>query len=453
MVAPAYDDRNDDAAVKMVEDACRVLHGRGDDFDALMDAIGDSRIVLLGEASHGTHEFYLRRAQITQQLVEERGFSAVIVEADWPDAYRVNRYVRGTDDDGDADAALGGFKRFPQWMWRNTDVLEFVQWLKLRNAAVPRGQPKCGFYGMDLYSLYTSIAAVLEYLDRVDPEAAKKARARYGCFEQFEEDPQAYGYATGHDYAKPCESAVIEQLVELQRRAGELAKRDGRCAEDEYFFAEQNARLIKNAEEYYRQMFVGRKDTWNLRDTHMVDTIDALMNHLDRTRGGRTKVVVWAHNSHLGDARATESAIRGEVNVGQLCRERWGNAVFNVGFTTHSGTVAAASDWGGQVELKRVRESLEGSYERLFHRVGLAEFMLIFRDTPRVIQPLIDPRLERAIGVIYAPRTERLSHYFEASLPRQFDAVIHIDTTSALMPLERTATFEPEAAETFPSGL
>ena len=222
MVAPAH--RADDAAARIIEDACRVLHGKGDDFDPLIEAIGDARFVLLGEASHGTHEFYLRRAQITQQLIEEKGFSAVVVEADWPDAYRVNRFVRGTHDDADADAALSGFKRFPQWMWRNQDVLEFVRWLRLRNDAVPRGQPKCGFYGMDLYSLYTSISSVLEYLDRVDPEAARRARFRYGCFEQFEEDPQAYGYAAGFDLGRTCEHEVIEQLVDLQRRATELAK-------------------------------------------------------------------------------------------------------------------------------------------------------------------------------------------------------------------------------------
>jgi erythromycin esterase-like protein len=453
MVAPAHDDAHDQE-VKRIEDACRVLHGADADFDPLMDAIGDDvRFVLIGEASHGTHEFYTRRAQITRQLIEEKGFSAVVAEADWPDAYRVNRYVRGVDDDRDADAALAGFKRFPQWMWRNTDVREFVQWLRLRNDAIPRGQPTCGFYGMDLYSLYTSISAVLDYLDRVDPEAARRARFRYGCFEDFKEDAQAYGYAAGFDMDKNCERQVIAQLVDLQRRAGALVKRDGQVAEDEYFFAEQNARLIKNGEEYYRQLFIGRKDTWNLRDTHMVETIDALASHLDRTHGARTKLVVWAHNSHLGDARATDAAIRDEVNVGQLCRERWGDQVFNIGFTTHTGTVAAADNWGEPVELKHVRKSMEGSYERLFHEVGLPEFMLIFRDTPRVIQPLVDPRLERAIGVIYRTRTERISHYFHASLPRQFDAVIHVNTTSAVTPLERTAAFEPEEAETFPTGV
>jgi len=242
-------------------------------------------------------------------------------------------------------------------------------------------------------------------------------------------------------------------LVELQRRGADLSKRDGQVAEDEYFFAEQNARLVKNAEEYYRQTFGGRVDTWNLRDTHMVDTIDALVRHLDRTRGSRTKAVVWAHNSHLGDARETEMGERGEVNVGQLCRERWGGEVFNVGFTTHAGTVAAASNWGGHVEVKPVNPSLSDSYERLFHDAAFPQFLLIFKEAPPAARALAARRLERAIGVIYAPRTERLSHYFRASFSRQFDAVIHVDQTTAVRPLEVIAPFEPEEAETFPSGV
>lgn len=439
--------------IQTITDSARVLHGRSDDFDPLIEAVGDARFVLLGEASHGTHDFYRARAQITQQLIEEKGFTAVAIEGDWPDAYRVNRYVGGINGDRNADAALAGFRRFPQWMWRNRDVLEFVEWLRLRNAAVPAGEPKCGFYGMDLYSLYGSIDAVLNYLDRVDPAAARRARYRYGCFEQFEEDPQAYGYAASFDLGRSCEDDVIAQLVDLQRRRSELAKRDGQFPEDEYFFAEQNARLVRNAEEYYRQMFAGRGDTWNLRDTHMVDTIAALTSHLDRTRGQRTKVAVWAHNSHLGDARATQMGRRGEINVGQLCRERWGNDVFNVGFTTHTGTVTAAHDWGGEAELMRVNPSREDSVEGLFHDVGLAEFMLIFPEAPRAAEVLRADRLERAIGVIYRPRTERLSHYFEASVSQQFNAVIHFDTTTALQPLERTAPFELEEAETFPTGV
>lgn len=439
--------------IKAIEDESRVLHGRDDDFDALVETIGDARFVLLGEASHGTHEFYETRARITQQLIEERGFTAVIVEADWPDAYRVNRYVRGTLDNSNADAALSGFRRFPQWMWRNRDVLEFLETLRLHNDALPPGQHKCGFYGMDLYSLHTSIWAVLEYLDRVDPIAARRARFRYGCFDQSEEDPQAYGYAAGFDLEQSCEAEVVAQLVEMQQRRAELSKRDGQVAEDEYFFAEQNARLVKNAEEYYRQMFAGRVDTWNLRDTHMVETIDSLVRHLDRTRGRMTKAVIWAHNSHLGDARATQMGRQGELNVGQLCRQRWGHQVFNLGFTTHTGTVAAASDWGGPVEMKRVNPSAPDSFERLFHDAGFPNFMLIFSEAPRSAAELVAERMERAIGVIYRPDTERISHYFRASLSQQFDAVIHFDTTQALQPLELTAAFEPEEAETYPSGV
>ena len=448
-MAPSHPD-----SVAAVRDAARPLRGAGDDYDALIAAIGDARVVLLGEASHGTHEFYAARAQITQRLVAEHGFTAVVVEADWPDAYRVNRYVRGSDGDGDgadADEALGGFRRFPQWMWRNHDVLDLVEWLRRHNRAVPAGRPRCGFYGMDLYSLYSSMDAVLEYLDKVDADAARRARSRYRCFEQFEDDPQAYGFAAGFGTGKSCEGDAVAQLVELQRRAADLARRDGRSPEDEYFFAEQNARLVKNAEEYYRQMFEGRADTWNLRDTHMTDTIDALLAHLDRTRGRRTRAVVWAHNSHLGDARATDMGDGGEVNVGQLCRQRWGKSVFNVGFTTHDGTVTAASEWGGPPDLVRVNPSLAGSYERVFHDTGLARFMLLMGQSPRAAELLRPRRLERAIGVIYAPKTERRSHYFHASLPAQFDAVIHFDTTSAVQPLEQDAP-QLQRAETFRSG-
>jgi erythromycin esterase-like protein len=438
---------------KTVADAARVLHGTDDDYDALLEAIGDARLVLLGEASHGTHEFYDARARITRQLVTEEGFTAVVVEADWPDAYRVNRYVRGSNDDANADEALSGFRRFPQWMWRNDDVLGLVDSLRLHNEAIPAGRLKCGFYGMDLYSLFTSIAAVLEFLDKVDPRAAERARYRYSCFDHAGEDPQAYGYSAGFGLEPSCERGAVEQLVELRRLAAELATRDGLIPEDEYFYAEQNARLVKNAEEYYRQMFAGRVDTWNLRDTHMVDTIDALLAHLDRTRGGRTRAVVWAHNSHLGDARATEMGDRGELNVGQLCRQRWGHDVFNVGFTTHTGVVTAAAGWGRPAEFQAVNPSLPGSYERLFHETALPRFMVLWDGWPQAAELLRPRRLERAIGVIYAPRTERVSHYFGASLPAQFDAVIHFDTTSAVRPLERVAPFVPVEAETFPTGV
>ncbi|HEX8499350.1 MAG TPA: erythromycin esterase family protein, partial [Pyrinomonadaceae bacterium] len=289
-------------AAEAVRAAARPLEGAGADYDPLLGLVGAARFVLLGEASHGTHEFYAERAAITKRLITEKGFTAVAVEADWPDAYRVNRYVRGESEDADAREALGGFRRFPTWMWRNTVVVEFVEWLRAYNDSLPAGADKVGFYGLDLYSLYTSIEAVLGYLEKVDPEAARRARARYSCFEHFGEDTTSYAYAAAYGAAESCEPAVVEQLVELRRRASELANRDGRVARDEFFYAEQNARLVTNAEEYYRSMFGGRVNSWNMRDRHMAETLDALVAHLS-SEGQDARVAVWEHNSHLGDAR------------------------------------------------------------------------------------------------------------------------------------------------------
>ena len=286
------------------------LTGGAGDYAPLLELVGDARFALLGEASHGTEDFYRERARITRQLIAEKGFNAVVVEADWPDAYRVNRYVRGLTDDRDADAALSGFKRFPAWMWRNTVVREFVEWLREYNT--PRARDaKVGFYGMDLYSLRASMQAVVAYLDKVDPEAARRARYRYGCFDHFGEDEQAYGYAAGFGVSESCEQEVIQELVDLQRRTYEYMHRDGQIAEDDFFSAEQNARLVRNAEEYYRSMFRGRVSTWNLRDRHMAETLHALAAHLDH-RYGRSKIVVWAHNSHL--AMHAEPAWESVVN-------------------------------------------------------------------------------------------------------------------------------------------
>ncbi|MFN8512622.1 MAG: erythromycin esterase family protein [Thermomicrobiales bacterium] len=437
------------AATLSLREAARPLTGADDDYDALLELIGEARFVLLGEASHGTHEFYRERATITQRLIAERGFTAVAVEADWPDAYRVNRWVRGLGDDASAEEALGGFLRFPTWMWRNTVVRDFVGWLRAHNAALPGDSQGVGFYGLDLYSLYGSMAAVVDYLDRTDPEAAQRARQRYGCFEHFRQDSQAYGYATSAGTAEPCEDEVVAQLVELQRRAGDLAHHDGKLAEDEHFHAEQNARLVRNAERYYRAMFRGRVSSWNLRDTHMAETLDALVVHLDR-RAGRTKIVVWAHNSHLGDARATELGEGGELNVGQLVRERWGREAALIGFSTDHGTVTAADNWDEPAKRKWVRPGLPGSYEALFHELGSPRFLLPLRGDGAA-EVLREARLERAIGVIYRPETERWSHYFHARLPEQFDALIHLDETTAVEPLERTAGWETgEAPETYP---
>jgi erythromycin esterase-like protein len=430
----------------------RELNGSRRDYDELLEMVGDAQFVLIGEASHGTHEFYRDRAKITMRLIAEKGFSAVAVEADWPDAYRVNRYVRAMSEDREPVEALGDFKRFPTWMWRNADVLDFVGWLREFNDRISATNEKVGFYGVDLYSLFTSMEAVIQYLEKVDPAAAGRARQRYACFDHFGEDSQAYGYATTFGVTQSCEDEVVAQLVEFRRKAAEYATRDGHIPPDEAFFAEQNARLVTNAERYYRSMFGGRASSWNLRDTHMTDTIDALANHI-RRNGREPRIVVWEHNSHLGDARATEMGRGGEINVGQLIRERHGEKARLIGFSTYTGTVTAASDWDGPAERKSVRPGLRGSYEELFHGWGVPDFYLPLRGN-RAVSSLEAPLLQRAIGVIYVPHTERMSHYFHTSLPRQFDAMIHFDTTRAVEPLERwPLEFTAEAPETYPSAI
>lgn len=417
------------------------------DHDPLLRRIGDARLVLIGESSHGTHEFYRLRAEITRRLIVELGFTAVAVEGDWPDAYRVNRYVRATSDDIDADAALGGFRRFPTWMWRNADVLEFVDWLRVHNDRLDP-QQRAGFYGLDLYSLNASIAAVLEYLERTDPDAARRARYRYSCFEDFGEDVQAYGYAASFDLSQSCEQEAVAQLLELGKAA--IAE-DGR-GDEALFSAEQNARLVRNAEAYYRSMFRSRTESWNLRDLHMMETLQALMDVPAPAERPR-KIVVWAHNSHLGNARATEVGRHGELNLGQLVRDRYGDDAVLVGFTTHRGSVTAASDWGEPAQRKRVRPGLPRSYEALFHDLNAPRFQLDLR-MREVIDALPAPCLQRAIGVIYRPETERLSHYFHADLPKQFDWLLHIDETTALVPLEPGERWHAgEPPETYPSGL
>jgi len=436
--------------LEAVRHAASWFEPSADGFGSLLETIGNANIVLIGEASHGTYEFYETRAELTKALIVRKGFNLVAVEADWPDAYRANRWVRLASDDTNAEAALGDFTRFPRWMWRNRDVVAFLTWLKTHNTEQDAAA-RIGFYGLDLYSLHTSMNAVLTYLRKVDPAAAERAKYRYGCFEHFGEDVQAYGYAATIGVSRSCEDDVVAQLVDLRRRAAEYATRDGRVAADEYFFAEQNARLVRNAEEYYRSMFGGRVESWNLRDTHMMETLDALVGHIRQT-SGHAKAVVWAHNSHLGDARATQMGSGGELNLGQLVRERHADHARLIGFTTHTGSVTAASNWDEPAQRKKVRPSLPGSYERLFHDAGIARFQLAL-DHPDVRSALAAPRLERAIGVIYRPETERGSHYFLARLPEQFDTVLHIDHTHALEPLEPWSIDEVDLPDTYPSAL
>ena len=423
--------------------------GNAKEYDPLLAAIGDARLVLIGEASHGTHDFYRERSRITRRLIEEKGFNAVAVEGDWPDTYRVHRFVSGQDNDVDQIVqpidAISGFRRFPAWMWRNMDVLAFIQWMHEHNMS--RGS-SVGFFGLDLYSLYTSAQEVLRYLDKNDRAAAARARFRYSCFDQFGEDSQAYGYSAGFGMSESCEQAVIDQLFDMRRRMEPSTHDDETYSE--LFSARENAEVVRNAERYYRTMFGGRISSWNLRDSHMADTLDRLLVHL----GPASRIVVWAHNSHLGDARATEMGRAGELNLGQIMRERHPGAAFLVGFTTYSGEVTAASNWDEPAQRKIVRRALPKSIESLFHETGLGDFLLLLRGKP-IRDALSQPLLERAIGVIYRPETERVSHYFEGRLPEQFDAVIHIDRSLALIPLEAGVPWHEgeEVPETYPSAV
>jgi protein-L-isoaspartate(D-aspartate) O-methyltransferase len=409
-------------------------------FGRLFDRFAGRRVVLLGEASHGTSEFYRARAAITRHLITRHGFTIVAVEADWPDAAAVDRYVRHRP----VRAAELPFQRFPTWMWRNTDVESFIGWMRQHNEAV---QPKAraGFYGLDIYNMRGSIAAVLEYLDEVDPEAAAIARERYGCLTPWQREPSTYGRAVLSAGYKKCEEAVIKQCRDLLEKRLEYAQQDG----ESFLDAAQNARLITSAERYYRIMYYGGAESWNLRDTHMFETL----GHLLDAHGTKSQAIVWAHNSHIGDARYTEmGAVREELNIGQLCRERFGNEAALIGFGTHAGTVAAASDWDGEMEIKRVRPSHRDSYERLCHDAGVPRFLLDLNRDAALRRRLLDPRLERFIGVIYRPDTELMSHYADALLPQQFDAFVWFDETSAVTPLgpEHTKSGVPD---TYPFGL
>jgi erythromycin esterase-like protein/predicted phosphoribosyltransferase len=431
----------------------RPLTGTREDYNELIEAVGDSQIVLMGEATHGTHEFYRQRALITRRLIEEKGFLAVAAEADWPDAFRVNRYVRGASDDGESVEALAGFDRFPGWMWRNADVLEFVGWLRDHNDSVGSPDHQVGFYGLDLYSMHKSIDEVLAYLGKKDPTQAARAKALYSCIDRHGRDPQHYGLLAAAGVEADCREEVVTVLTDLMDRESEYMRGNGTAAADEFFFAEQNARLVRNAEEYYRGMFRSEVSSWNLRDRHMMETLVALLAHL-QSRCGRAKVVVWAHNSHVGDARATSMAWRGEHNIGQLVREAFPGKCSVIGFSTYTGTVTAAAGWHLPAARRKVSPGLPGSYEHLFHQVGIPGFWLDLRGKDAAAEMLAERRLQRAIGVVYRPETERTSHYLEACLPQQFDFILHFDDTRAVEPLERREQWSrDEAPETFPAGL
>ncbi|MCM6772126.1 erythromycin esterase family protein [Nocardia sp. CDC159] len=423
--------------------------------EAIDELVGEARIVLIGESTHGTHEFYAARAAITQYLVAEHDFRAVAAEADWPDAQRVDRFVRGRGRDARAEDALGDFERFPNWMWRNTVVRDFVGWLRAHNRAHPGDA--AGFYGLDLYSMQRSVAEVIAYLDRVDPAAAARARRRYGCFDQFPDQGQSYGYAAAFGAGDSCERQVIEQLMELRDTDFRQVAADepGLDADEAHFYAERNAATVRDAEEYYRAMFGGRTLSWNLRDTHMADTLRALDEHLTRRRGHPARIVVWAHNSHVGDSAATELADDGQITLGHLVRGLYHHRESRlIGMSTHGGTVIAADEWGGPARRFDVRPALPGSVDDLLTDVGNGPILLHCASTqPAAVAALDAPRLGRAIGVIYRPDTERHSHYYYVRPGQQFDAMIHIPQTTALRPLGPRAQRSDTTPETYPSGL
>lgn len=406
----------------------------------LMERIGDARVVLIGEATHGTSEFYRMRARITQELILNKGFTFVAIEGDWPDAARVDHYVRHMEY---PPSEWTAFARFPTWMWRNTETREFVDWLRAHNAPLKREQ-RAAFHGLDLYSLYDSIRSVLKFLDEVDPNTARVARERYGCLTPWQADPATYGHAALTGQYPTCEAEVAGVLTGLLQKHRAYAEHDG----ERFLDAVQNARLITNAERYYRTMYYGSRASWNLRDTHMFETLKTLLDFY----GAGSKAVVWAHNSHVGNAGATEMSSRGETNIGELCRREFGHRAYAIGFGTHDGTVAAASEWDGPMQIKTVLPSLPGSYERAFHEIDVPQFMLDLRQArPALRERLMAPQLERAIGVIYRPETERASHYFQAVLPDQFDEYIWFGTTSAVTPFETHAL--EGVPDTYPFGL
>lgn len=413
---------------------------RAEEFGALFDHLGDAKVVLLGEATHGTSEFYRARAAITRRLIEKHGFTIVAVEADWPDAARIDRYVRHRQPEPSREQA---FARFPTWMWRNVEVREFVDWLRAYNEGRQPGQ-QVEFRGLDVYSLGRSIASVLAYLDKVDPEQAKAARERYACLTPWQSDPARYGQAvlSGRN---TCEDAAVQQLRELLERQLDYAENDP----EGFFDAAQNARIVRAAEQYYRIMYRGSTESWNLRDRHMFNTLQAVM----QTRGPKAKAIVWAHNSHVGNAAATAMGWAGEFNIGELCRTAYGEDARMIGFGTDRGTVAAASNWDEPMEIKTVRPARSDSYEWVFRETGIARSLTDWTPFSRgeLREALSIQRLERAIGVIYRPESELLSHYFEAVLPEQFDAFVWFEQTRAVTPLGQE--MPGSVPDTYPFGL
>jgi erythromycin esterase-like protein len=414
------------------------------DLDPLMERIGAARFVLLGEASHGTAEYYTWRADLSRRLILEKGFSFLAVEGDWPDCYRVNRYVKGLPDSGaSVREVLHAFTRWPTWMWANEEVVELVEWLRRHNEGLPGGQ-KVGFYGLDVYSLWDSLYAILTYLHRVDPSALPAAWKAFRCFELYGEDVREYARATRF-VPNSCEQEVVALLRELRARTPQH-RADGREA---YFEAEQNAFVLKNAEAYYRAMIGGGPESWNVRDHHMADTLDRLMRH----HGPSARAIVWEHNTHIGDGRFTDMADEGMVNVGQLTRERHaGEGVLLVGFGSYRGSVIAGTSWDAPMRRMRVPPGRAGSWESIMHQAGPDDKLLLF-DAGAGTGPILERRGHRAIGVVYHPEYEHFGNYVPTVLPRRYDAFLYLDRTEALHPLHDVRPDHEEVPETYPSGV
>jgi len=422
----------------------RALPLRDDaDLDPLLERIGDARVVLLGEASHGTRDYYVWRDRISRRLIAEKGFSFIAVEGDWPDCYTVNLYAKGWDAPGsDAREVLHAFSRWPTWMWANEEVVELAEWLRAFNAERV-DERRVGFYGLDVYSLWESIDVVTRYLERVDPALAERARRAYGCFDPYEDDVQEYAWAT-EMVPTDCEDEVVATLVELRRKGPDF-RREGPEA---YFNAEQNALVAQNAERYYRAMIRGGAASWNVRDTHMMDTLDRLMKH----HGPEAKAIVWEHNTHVGDARATDMARAGMVNIGQLAREAYGGDVVIAGFSSHRGSVIAGEQWGAPMRRIPMPKARPGSWEDVLHRAS-AEDKLLLMDGLDDVPGALDPRGHRAIGVVYRPEREAFGNYVPTVLPFRYDAVLYIDQSEALNPLHLQPVPDHEVPETFPTGM
>lgn len=416
---------------------------------SVANQIGDARIVLMGEASHGTKEFYDARIALTQYLIKEKGFHAIAIEGDWPSAHQVHRYIQGTHQN--VEEALNGFQRFPNWMWRNKSIENFIPWLRNHNNQFTEN--KVGFYGLDLYSLHDSINAIIAYLKKYQPNAVANAIKRYSCFDHTSIDPQMYGYLVNQQIKQTCVKEVSEQLLEMQHYALSQLYQNKVFDRDADYYALQNARLVKNAEKYYRSLFEPREVSWNIRDQHMAETLSNIISHIESNLKMPAKIIVWAHNSHVGDSRATEMHERGEINLGQIVREQYDTASYLLGFSTYDGTVRAASEWDGDSMIKKVNPSLPASYEFLFHDAHEKNFFLNLRSENHLIHLLKNPQLQRAIGVIYLPHSERMSHYYFSRLPYQFDGMIHFDRTEAVVMLDQEMSSMDELPQTYPTGM